>query len=463
DQTSYDYGTTVTLTATPAGGSQFVNWSGDLTSSANPASLIIDGPKSVTATFALNQFTLNIAIVGSGSVTRSPNQASFASGTIVTLTAVPDAGYHFVGWSGDLSGSTNPVTITMSADKNLTATFAINTYTITLSAVGNGSVSKSPNQATYTHGTAVSVTATPSSGYHLSAWSGDLTGTTNPDTLIMDSDKSVTGTFVINTYTLSITTVGSGTVTKSPDQASYSHGSSATLTATPAVGYHFVGWSGDLSGSASPVPITMDANKSVTATFAINTYALNVSVTGSGAVSKSPNQATYSHGVSVTLLATASAGYHFTGWSGDLTGSANPAAITMDGIKNITATFAANLLVLTVNISGQGSVSRSPDEATYAPGTPVQLQATAAPGYHFTGWSGDLTGTTNPATVSMDVNRLVTATFIANTSPIALENQLPGNPASEWNVIGRGDLTIVGFATDMSVNRGSTQYFKVNT
>ncbi|MGH3055279.1 MAG: N,N-dimethylformamidase beta subunit family domain-containing protein, partial [Gaiellaceae bacterium] len=52
---------------------------------------------------------------------------------------------------------------------------------------------------------------------------------------------------------------------------------------------------------------------------------------------------------------------------------------------------------------------------------------------------------------------------IANTSPIALENQLPGNPASEWNVIGRGDLTIVGFATDMSVNRCSTQYFKVNT
>jgi hypothetical protein len=57
----------------------------------------------------------------------------------------------------------------------------------------------------------------------------------------------------------------------------------------------------------------------------------------------------------------------------------------------------------------------------------------------------------------------VTAGFVANVTPIAVENQLPGNPASEWDVSGTGDESIVGFATDMSVNRGGTERFKVKT
>ena len=56
------------------------------------------------------------------------------------------------------------------------------------------------------------------------------------------------------------------------------------------------------------------------------------------------------------------------------------------------------------------------------------------------------------------------ARFIqAEGSPIVAENALTGNPANEWDVSGAGDPTIQGFATDISVNRGATVYFKVNT
>ena len=462
-QTLYDYGSTVTLTATPGVGSQFVSWSGDFSSSSNPATVTIDGAKAVTCTFASNLQTLTTNVVGSGSITRTPNQASYAHGTVVTLQAVPGIGYHFVSWSGALSGSTNPTTVTMDADQSVTATFAINTYTLSVTAVGSGTISKSPNQADYDHGTSVTLTANPSTGYHLAAWSGDLTGSLNPASITMDANKSVTGTFAINTYTLTVSTVGSGTVTKSPNQGTYDHGTSATLTAVPATGYHFVAWSGDLTGSTNPAAITMDANKSVTATFAINQYALNVTVSGSGSVSKNPNQATYSHGISVTLSATPVTGNHFVNWSGDLTGSANPAAITMDGIKNVTATFAPDLLVLTVNVVGQGTVTRSPNQSTYAPGAQVSLQATPLPGYTFSGWSGDLAGSQNPATITMDASHVVTASFVSVTNPVVAENQLPGNPPSQWDVIGQGDPTTLGFASDMSVNTGQPVQFKVNT
>ena len=70
-----------------------------------------------------------------------------------------------------------------------------------------------------------------------------------------------------NTYTLTINTSGNGTVTRNPNQYQYDKGTVVTLTATPANGYEFKSWSGDLSGSVNPTTITMDSNKSITANF----------------------------------------------------------------------------------------------------------------------------------------------------------------------------------------------------
>src|SRR5437773_11588366 len=107
----------------------------------------------------------------------------------------------------------------------------------------------------------------------------------------MDAAKSITATFAINTYALDVTVAGSGTVAKSPDHVSYDHGSLVELTATPAVGYHFVGWSGDASGSDNPLSVTMDRSEGRSVGIAINTYALDVTTGGRGAVAKSPDDA----------------------------------------------------------------------------------------------------------------------------------------------------------------------------
>ena len=77
----------------------------------------------VSARPVANQFTLTINVVGSGAVARNPNAPSYASGTPVTLTATPAAGFTFSGWSGDLTGSANPTTIIMNSNKTVTATF----------------------------------------------------------------------------------------------------------------------------------------------------------------------------------------------------------------------------------------------------------------------------------------------------------------------------------------------------
>src|SRR5204862_254327 len=156
----------------------------------------------------------------------------------------------------------------------ISATSAINTYTLEVTVVGSGSVAKNRDQASYDHGSTVELTATPATGWHFAGWSGAATGTTNPVSVTMDGDKTVTATFAIDTSGLAVTAVGSGSVAKSRDQASYDHGSTVQLTATPATGWHFAGWSGAATGTTNPVSVTMDGDKTVTATFAIDTHSL---------------------------------------------------------------------------------------------------------------------------------------------------------------------------------------------
>ena len=222
----------------------------------------------ITASFAINTHTLVVTALN-GSVTKNPDQANYDHGSNVQLTATADTGYHFTGWSGDASGAVNPLTVTMDTNKNITANFAINIYTLGVTAT-NGTVGKNPDQANYDFGTSVVLTATPAVGYSFVSWSGDASGSSNPLKVTMDGDKNITANFAINTYTLDVTATN-GTVGKNPDQANYDFGTSVVLTATPAVGYSFVSWSGDASGSSNPLKVSMDGNKNIAANFAINT------------------------------------------------------------------------------------------------------------------------------------------------------------------------------------------------
>jgi uncharacterized repeat protein (TIGR02543 family) len=363
------------------------------------------------------QYTLTVNATGSGSVSKSPAQASYVSGSSVVLTATPAAGYQFDGWSGDASGSSNPLTVGMTTNKTITATFsAIPEYALLLSTTGSGTVSKSPNQATYLSGSSVVLTATPAAGYKFNGWSGAATGTTNPLTVAMTSTKSIEAAFTLIApqYTLTVNTTGSGTVSKSPNLAMYNSGSNVVLTATPAAGYKFNGWSGAATGTANPITVAMTASKTITATFtALTQYRLSLYTLGSGTVSRSPSLAMYNSGSNVVLTATPAAGYRFVGWIGSAIGTTNPLTLTMNGNRAILATFAPiPQYTLTVNTSGSGSVSKSPNQSSYASGSNVTLTATPASGYRFSGWSGNASGTANPLTVSMSSSKKITATFV---------------------------------------------------
>jgi Fe-S cluster biogenesis protein NfuA len=229
---------------------------------------------------------------GSGSVTSTPAgidcgstcSAEFAFGSAVTLTPTAAAGSILSGWSGACTG-TGACVVTIDDAKSVTATFnrVKPTLTVSKAGTGTGSVSSSPAgidcgstcSADFDQGTVVTLTAAAGANSTFVGWSGACTGT-GSCTVTMDAAKSVTATFNLVKRTLTVNKAGTGTgsVTSSPGgidcgstcSADFDHGTVVTLTATPALGSTFTGWSGACTGSGSCV-VTMDASKSVTATF----------------------------------------------------------------------------------------------------------------------------------------------------------------------------------------------------
>ena len=148
----------------------------------------------IAVTFAQNVYTLTVNVVGSGTVGRNVT-GTYHYGDAVQLTAVPAAGWSFSAWSGDLVGSASPADLFIDGDKSVTATFTQNVYTLTVSISGSGSVSRN-NTGPYHYGDAVQLTAVPAAGWTFKQWSGDVSGSGNPQTLIVDTTPSVTATFV---------------------------------------------------------------------------------------------------------------------------------------------------------------------------------------------------------------------------------------------------------------------------
>ena len=238
----------------------------------------------------------------------------------------------------------------------------VNGTALTVSVTGSGTVASNPAgiscpstcSAGFASGTPVTLTATPASGWIFSGWGGACSGNAGC-TVTMNSPQSVSATF-IQLFTLSVTVSGSGSVTSSPAgvtcpstcNASFTAGTAVTLTATPADGWGFAGWSGACSGFGNCV-VTMNAAQSVTATFAQPVYTLNVSVSGNGTVTSSPAgincgstcTMNYSSGTPVTLTATPTGGATFSGWGGACSGNGS-CLVTMNSLESVTAIFSAS-------------------------------------------------------------------------------------------------------------------------
>jgi subtilisin family serine protease len=295
----------------------------------------------------------------------------------------------------------------------------------------------------YADSTSVTLTATPAAGSTFGGWTGACSGS-GQCTLTMNADHTVSATFLPpKQLSVSKTGSGSGSITSSPAgiscgstcSHSFGYGTSVHLTATPATGSSFAGWTGGCSGTGS-CTVSMIQARSVTAAFKFIPENLKVAragaAAGAGTVTSSPAGIScgatclhaFNYGTSVTLIAHASSGSMFTGWSGACTGTASTCHVSMTAARAVTATFAVTkVLTFIKGGTGSGKVTSSPAGISctascahaFAAGTVVTLTASAKAGSHFAGWTGACSGT-GKCVVTMSAAKSVKAFFNAGAA-----------------------------------------------
>jgi hypothetical protein len=266
----------------------------------------------VSAAFAANGFSVTehnqvtVTKLGSGTGTVTSNAPGmtpqpincgsscsglFKGPVTVTLSAAPSGGSSFGGWGGACGGTGSCSIFIPNPPENgltfaVTATFVgpvKHMLSVATAGVGKGTVSSSPEGIAcpgacgngFVVGTTVTLTATPDAVSLFSGWSGACTGSQPTCQLTMSQDQSVTATFDQKPFALTVAKAGTGAGTVTSVPAGIDCGAtcaaqlagSVQLTATPAPGSAFVGWSGACSGAAA-CSLTMDGDKSVSAEFA---------------------------------------------------------------------------------------------------------------------------------------------------------------------------------------------------
>ncbi len=246
--------------------------------------------RGVNEFISTNKYSLSISATN-GSVAKNLDKVSYDSAEVVILTPTASTHYHFANWTGDVpaGGHTtdNPLSLTMNSNKSLTAVFALDTFTVTTSAL-NGTVNASPSAAYYAYGTSVTLTPTPSSGYSFNGWSGDVAPASinnNPLVLSVTANLNVTASFVASqnalttvfsdnfnrtdatpvTPTLTYTTTNTGNATSSITSNVLKFSTSAGTA-----GRSYI--TGAISSVASPYTAVLSANSDiVTWTFNVQT------------------------------------------------------------------------------------------------------------------------------------------------------------------------------------------------
>jgi len=364
-------------------------------------------------------YTLKYSAGPNGSLTGTSPQTVVwgASGTAVS--AIPNIGYHFLDWTD--GKITTPRTDTnVRADVDVTANFAINTYTLKYAASSEGTISAGvASQTVNYNGSGSSVTASATTpGYHFTSWSDGSTQNPRTDTNVT-ANVNVTANFAINTYTLKYAAGSGGTISSGVTSQTVNYGTSGTaVTASGGTGYHFVSWS-DGSTQNPRTDTNVMANVNVTANFSINTYTLKYAAGANGTISSGVTSQTVNYnesGSSVTASAT-TPGYHFTSWSDGSTQNPRTDTNVMANV-NVTANFAINTYALRYAAGANGTISSGVTSQTVnynESGSSVTASATT-PGYRFLRWSdGSRQNLRTDTNVMADVD--VTASF-ATIGPV---------------------------------------------
>jgi uncharacterized repeat protein (TIGR02543 family) len=415
---TFNSGASVTVTAAPNAGFTFTNWTeGTNIVSTNANYLFtIAGNRTLVANFNAIPYTVAVSsnpILGG----TTSGGGIFNSGSLVTVNAVPNVGYTFTNWTEGLVvvSTLANYQFTITGNRILVANYIPITYTVAVSSnplIGGTTT----GGGTFNVGASVTVSAVPNAGYTFTNWTeGLVVASTNANYLFtLAGNRTLVANYALIPYfnvAVSSSPLAGGTSTGG---GSFATGASVTIAAVPNSGYTFTNWTEGVNivSTLASYPFVITGNRTFVANYTPIPY--TVSVTSNPTLGGiSTGAGIYNSGSSVTVSATANAGFTFTNWTEGLIVASTNAnyGFNILGNRALVANYTQNFTLTITAVNG--SVVKNPSQLTYTNGTSVQLTATPNSGYTFTSWSVDATGSVNPLTIIMNSNKAITANFTA--------------------------------------------------
>ena len=421
-----NYGaSTSQVTAVPAWGYRFVEWTDNHSTNPVRSDSNITASATYTAVFAYDQCTITYVADEGGYINGSNIQTVYTGGSTSSVTASPNWGYRFVEWSDN--HSTNPVRSDSNVQQSATyhAVFAYDMATITYVAGEGGYINGSNIQTIYLGTSTSTVTAAPNWGYRFVEWSDHNLNPTRTDTNVQ-ATATYTAIFapIGSQYTITYTAGNGGSISGTATQTVDYQGSTSQVTATPNTGYHFVEWADNHSTN----PVRYDSNitfsATYTAVFAINRCTITYSASNGGSISGTATQTVDYQGSTSQVTAIPNTGYHFVEWADNH--STNPVRCdsNITSSATYTAVFAINKYTITFDSAGGSSVApitQNYGSAITAPANPVRA------GYTFSGWDIEVPKTMPAANITLTAQwtknqGVLTILNIVNT-PLSSSNQ----------------------------------------
>jgi len=458
----------VTSPADESNGTRYVftQWSGDYTGSSPSGSLMMTSAKSVTANWQTQYFlaTAENPPYG-GNISPAPPGDWYNSGSYATVTATPTGNYGWLGWTGHLTGKTNPAQILMSSPKSVTANFAGETISNPNAPSGPASgitgqlLTYTANGAASSFGHAIEQKFSWGDGSE-SEWGAATMshsyGTKGNYTIKararckqhteVISDWSEGHAVVIDSYTLttSVNPPGSGAIYKNPEKSGYDYNEVVKIrTRTKLETIRFAHWGGDLSGTEDPINLIMNGPKNIIACFEFETVSIpNEPVCANEAYVGRPgvtieiagSQSSFGHEVEYQIdfgdgnqsdWGASPFDYQYSA-KGVYLVSGRARCVEHNEIISewsATAQITVRGLFLTVKVDPElvGTVIVSPEKSEYDYLELVQLHALAndssAMFLHWEGVGGG--STTNPIGIHMQTSREINAIFAVETVSMA--------------------------------------------
>ncbi len=439
------YDSLLAVTATPAEGYHFLNWtvSGGIViedSSITGAFRVTD-TGTIAAHFEINGYTVTFKAGSNGSINNLPEivQQVNHGASCTTMTPIPSLGYHFTDWRGDYAGVDNPLTLpNVTKDMTLIAYFAVDTLTVRFQADANGSITGDTIQKIIYGNSCTEVVATPNTGYHFTDWTGHSSQDSALIVTNVTSDMTISANFAINTYTVTFKAGVNGSVDDLPEVVqTVNHGANATpVLAKSAIGYHFTDWRGDVTSTDNPLTISnVISDMTVFAYFAIDTLTVTFRSSGSGSLLGDTIQEVMYGGSCAEVQAVSNIGHHFHSWTGH---ASTDTALTVSGVTSnmtITANFAIDTFTVTFLAGTNGSLVGNTSQRITYQGNCSEVQAASNTGYHFDSWTGHSSTDSALTVTNVTADQTITANFAINVYSVTFNANSNGTVNSQSQLV----------------------------